>query len=144
VACTMAPEQNAEYRRITGIMEAVNKDLLVRGSMKFLGGMLWTSLDYPDRPFGWDHDPEVKKAFVNAHAQALMDGDLEKAANLKLGHTVGYWEKPNNRKIENFVGVVTPKSLPENVIYPKEQALIDICLKQKLDGKQTWVYVQMT
>ena len=30
------------------------------------------------------------------------------------------------------------------MVYPKEQALIDICKKQKKDGIQTWVYVNMT
>jgi hypothetical protein len=61
-----------------------------------------------------------------------------------LPHTVGYWDKPGDKKIDNWRGVVTPKDLPEDVIYPKEQALIDICKKQKADGTQTWVYVQMT
>ena len=34
--------------------------------------------------------------------------------------------------------------MPEDVIYPKERVLIDICKKQKKDGAQTWVYVQMS
>ena len=37
-----------------------------------------------------------------------------------------------------------PRSCPRMSIYPKEQALIDICKKQKADGVQTWVYVQMS
>ena len=63
----MAPDQRAEYARVLGIMEAVNRELLMKGSMKFLGAMLWTGLDYPDKPFGWGHDPEVKKALAEAH-----------------------------------------------------------------------------
>ena len=59
-----------------------------------------------------------------------------------LPHTVGYWDKPGNRDIDNFVGVVTPKSLDQEVVYPKEQTLIDICKKQKKDGIQTWVLRQ--
>lgn len=59
-------------------------------------------------------------------------------------HTLGYWNLPDSKKIENWVGVVTPNDLPEKTIYPKEQALIDICKKQKEDGTQTWVYVNMT
>jgi hypothetical protein len=39
---------------------------------------------------------------------------------------------------------VTPRDLPEDRVYPKEKRLIDICLKQKADGRQTWVYVNMT
>ena len=57
---------------------------------------------------------------------------------------MGYWNKSNSRRIEDWVGVVTPKDCPKDVIYPKEQALIDICKKQQADGKQTWVYVNMT
>jgi hypothetical protein len=112
--------------------------------MKFLGAMLWTCLDYPDRPFGWDHDPEVKKTLTKALAEAVASGDADTQARLRLGHTVGYWDKPGSRKWDNFVGVVTPKDLPQDVIYPKEQRLIDICKKQKADGRQTWVYVQMS
>jgi hypothetical protein len=144
VTCDMEPAQAEEYRRISAIMEFTNKELLQRGSMKFLGAMLWTCLDYPDRPFGWDHDPEVQKAFAKALAEAVAAGDTDAQARLRLGHTVGYWEKPGSREWDNFVGVVTPKHLPQDVIYPKEQRLIDICKKQKADGRQTWVYVQMS
>jgi hypothetical protein len=144
VACAMEPAQAEEYRRISAIMEFTNKELLLRGSMKFLGAMLWTCLDFPDRPFGWDHDPEVKKAFAKALAEAASSGDTGTHARLRLGHTVGYWDKPGSRKWDNFIGVVTPKDLPQEVIYPKEQRLIDICKKQKADGRQTWVYVQMS
>jgi hypothetical protein len=136
-ACDMEPAQAEEYRRISAIMEFTNKELLQRGSMKFLGAMLWTCLDYPDRPFGWDHDPEVKKAFTKALAEAAASGDTDAQTRLRLGHTVGYWEKPGSRKWDNFVGVVTPKDLPQDVIYPKEQRLIEICKKQKADGRQT-------
>jgi hypothetical protein len=144
VACDMELAQADEYRRISAIMEFTNKELLQRGSTKFLGAMLWTCLDYPDRPFGWDHDPEVKKAFTKALGEAVASGDTGAQARLRLGHTVGYWEKPGSRKWDNFVGVVTPKDLPQDMIYPKEQRLIDICKKQKADGRQTWVYVQMS
>ena len=57
---------------------------------------------------------------------------------------MGYWDKPGNKQIENWVGVVTPKVLSRDVIYPKEEALIDICLRHKAAGNQVWVYAQMT
>jgi hypothetical protein len=262
-AVDMDYDQKREYDRVAATLELANRDLLQRGSMKLLGAYLWTTMDYPDRPFGWEHDPEVMKAAISnseseqapgllgqsflkhfdhkfdsdtnelvlarldtadtetdriklkkdggvwwldvtlngkvtkpfvydtgastlsipaelgielglkpkngdheVHVQ-VADGSLVKVNKTtmdsvkvgkftvhntectvlplpKLGHTVGYWEKPGIRTIDNFVGVVTPKSLPEDVIYPKEQKLIDICLKQKADGTQTWVYVQMT
>jgi hypothetical protein len=140
VACTMTPAQEEEYRRIAATLEFANKELLRRGSMKLLGAMLWTLLDYPDKPFGWGHDPEVKTAF----AQQQAEQGPEAATRLLPPHTVGYWDKPGIRTLDNFVGVVTPRDLDPTVVYPKEQALIDICKKQKKDGVQTWVYVNMT
>jgi hypothetical protein len=147
VACDMEPAQAAEYNRVAAIIEHANKDLLKRGSMKLLGAYLWTTMDYPDRPFGWGHDPELLKVHKLALAELEanpFDHRGDKLPAPKLPHTVGYWDKPHLRTVENFVGVVTPKDCPENIIYPKERALIDICLKQKADGTQTWVYVQMS
>ena len=59
-------------------------------------------------------------------------------------HTVGYWDKPDNKDIKNWMGVVTPKSIEPDQVYPKEQRLIDICKLHKAAGHQTWVYCQMT
>ncbi len=144
VACQMDPEQKQEYDRVVDIMTAENKELIKKGSMKFLGAMLWTGLDYPDRPFDWGHDPDVKKAFEEARKAKIAEGDLEGAAKLQLGHTVGYWEKPHNKQWDNFHGVVTPADLPQDVVYPKEQTLIDICQQQYAEGRQSWVYINMT
>jgi len=135
VACDMEPDQRDEYRRVIATLEFANKELLRKGSMKLLGSFLWTGLDYPDKPFGWGHDPDYLKAIKAAQAEGQ---------EVKLGHTIGFWDKPGDRSINNFVGVVTPKDCPEDRVYPKEERLIDICLKQKEDGRQTWVYVQMT
>ncbi|SIO37009.1 clan AA aspartic protease, TIGR02281 family [Singulisphaera sp. GP187] len=260
-AVDMDLEQEDEYRRIMATLEFANRELLQRGSMKLLGTYLWTGLDYPDRPFGWEHDSEIKKAIsqssegqapgllgqsfirnfnhqfdaatetlvltrvdsgeaetdriplkkdggvywldvsFNGKTKSLVydtgassisislamaaeiglkprkgdedvscqvaDGSIVSArkttvASVKVGkfavtnvecvvvppsnlpHTVGYWDQPGIRTIDNFVGVVTPRDLPEDTIYPKEQRLIDICKKQKEDGRQTWVYVQMS
>jgi len=137
-AVDMNPDQKQEYDRVAATLELANRELLQRGSMKLLGAYLWTTMDYPDRPFGWEHDPEYIKSFEKECAE--QGGETP----AKLGHTVGYWAEPGIRTIDNFVGVVTPQSLPQDVIYPKEQRLIDICKKQKADGTQTWVYVQMT
>jgi hypothetical protein len=42
------------------------------------------------------------------------------------------------------VTVVTPPSLSEDVIRPKEQALIDLVRAEKARGRKVWVYVQFT
>ena len=135
MACDMERDQREEYRRVMATIEFANKELLRKGSMKLLGTYLWTGMDYPDKPCGWGHDPDYIKAVKRAQ---------DSGQEISLGHTLGFWDKPGNRDITNFVGVVTPKDCPEDKIYPKEQRLIDICLKQKKDGRQTWVYVQMT
>ena len=135
MACDMDRTQREEYRRVMATLEFANRELLRKGSMKLLGTYLWTGMDYPDKPFGWGHDPDYIKAVKRAQ---------DSGQKVNLGHTLGFWDKPGNRDITNFVGVVTPRDCPEDKIYPKEQRLIDICLKQKKDGRQTWVYVQMT
>jgi clan AA aspartic protease (TIGR02281 family) len=249
--------QKAEHDRVMAALERECKELLQKGSMKLLGTMLWAGLDYPDKPFGWGHDPEVLKAAnedEGEKAPALLgqaflkhfdhrfdpetetlvltkDGETDRIPLVKDGgvfwldvtfngrktrrlvydtgassvslpeemaseiglspksgdregksqnadgsvvpvrittidlvkvgrfaisdvecsvqkrkmpHTLGYWEKPNNKKLDNWRGVVTPQDCPEDRVYPKEQRLIDICKKQKADGRQSWVYVNMT
>jgi hypothetical protein len=143
-AIDMEPDQAAEYRRVTGALESANKDLLQRGSMKLLGAYLWTALDYPDRPWGWGHDPEVIKAFEEAKAETELETGPEGVAGMSLPHTIGYWFKKGSKRLDNWVGVVTPKDCDQEVIYPKEQKLIDICKAQNAEGTQTWVYVQMS
>jgi len=77
-------------------VEYTNTELLARGSMKLMGTMLWTLLDYPDRPYGWHHDPDVKRAFEAAKAE-LAETDPESAEEMTLPHTVGFWDKKGNR-----------------------------------------------
>jgi hypothetical protein len=51
---------------------------------------------------------------------------------------IGYW---NSGK---FITVVTPPNLPDDVIRPKEQALIDLIHAEKAKSRKVWVYVQFT
>jgi hypothetical protein len=43
-----------------------------------------------------------------------------------------------------FVTVATPPNLPEGVVRPKEQALLDLVRSEKARGRKIWVYVQYT
>lgn len=115
----MTGEQEIAYKFTEEILVAKARELLRRGSLKLLSTMLHTTMDYPDRPFGWERTYPEKEA-------------------------VGYLQEPKIYTEENFVGVVDPPELDKETIYPKEQALIDICLKEKEAGNQTWVYCQMT
>src|SRR5262249_8308023 len=43
-----------------------------------------------------------------------------------------------------FITVVTPPNLADDVIRPKEQALIDLLHAEKAKSRKVWVYVQFT
>jgi len=59
--------------------------------------------------------------------------------------TLGYFADSDEDGVGSmFIPVVTPKNFPENAIYPKERALIDICKKEVAAQRQVWIYVQMT
>ena len=51
---------------------------------------------------------------------------------------VGYWQSGE------FVTVTIPPDLPEDVIRPKEKALIDLVRSEKARDRKVWVYVQYT
>lgn len=51
---------------------------------------------------------------------------------------VGYW------KNGQFVTVATPPNLKDDVVRPKEQALIDLIRTEKTTRRQVWVFVQFT
>ncbi len=117
---SMAPEQALEYKRVEEILVDTCRDLLQRGSMKLLGAMLVTLLEYPDRPWDWTA-PTGKEDHL----------------------AVGYW-KTGSKTASDWEGVVQPRSLPQDIVYPKEQALLDICRREVQSGSQVWVYCQMT
>jgi hypothetical protein len=45
---------------------------------------------------------------------------------------------------DGWVTVTVPKDLDRGTIRPKEQALIELCRKEKAAGRKVWVYVQYT
>jgi hypothetical protein len=57
---------------------------------------------------------------------------------------VGYWDRGEGRGPGRYVTVAMPPSLSEDVIRPKEQALIDLVQSEKAKGRKVWVYVQFT
>ncbi|MFI5387268.1 MAG: DUF6094 domain-containing protein [Fimbriimonadales bacterium] len=116
----MAPEQQREYKRVEDILVGTCREMLQRGSMKLLGAMLVTLLEYPDRPWDW----------------TAPTGSKDHLA-------VGYW-KTGSKSESDWEGVVQPASLSQTLVYPKEQALLDICRREVQAGNQVWVYCQMT
>ena len=118
-ACDMDPDQKEAYDMVEKALVIANQDLLSRGSIKLLSTMLWTTLDYADKPYGWEGDHEGLP-------------------------TVGYYDKPNDKTRSNWHGVVTPPELDREKLRPKERKLLDICLAERAEEKQVWVYCQMT
>jgi hypothetical protein len=136
--CPMESDQRAEYQRIESILKSECTELLKRGSMKLLGAMLWTTLGWPDVcSDDWGGDDDLTRAIEQGAPTGRATAD-------RVEHTVGYWNKPGSRDVNNWVGVLTPTVLDKSIVYPKEEALIDICLRHKAARHQVWVYAQMT
>ena len=57
---------------------------------------------------------------------------------------VGYWERGEGSDRATYITVATPPNLAEDVIRPKEQALLDLVQSEKAKGRKVWVYVQFT
>jgi SNF2 family DNA or RNA helicase len=54
------------------------------------------------------------------------------------------WGPVGYRKGEDFITVTTPPNLSKDIVYAKEQALIDLVRSEKAKSRQVWVYVQFT
>jgi hypothetical protein len=57
---------------------------------------------------------------------------------------IGYWDVGEGGKRGRFVSVTVPPDLSQDVIRPKERALIDLVRSEKAKGRKCWVYVQYT
>src|ERR1043166_2120914 len=57
---------------------------------------------------------------------------------------VGYWQRGDGGGPGRYITVANPPNLAEDVIRPKEQALIDLIQSEKAKGRKVWVYVQFT
>lgn len=128
-SCEMDVEMEAEYKRIEKILEAANKELLKKGSMRLLGATLHTLLDYTDRPY--DYNPKYPAG-------------LYQGIDYKESWAVGYHATSNDKRRATWVDVVQPADLDRNVLRDKEAKLIEICLRSKMRKQQSWVYCQMT
>jgi hypothetical protein len=57
---------------------------------------------------------------------------------------VGYWDRGEDGLPGVYVPVTSPPNLSEDVLRPKEQALIDLVFAEKARGRKVWVYVQFS
>jgi hypothetical protein len=56
--------------------------------------------------------------------------------------SVGYCDRGEG--VARYVAIARPPNLPEDVIRPKERALIDLVNSEKAAGRKVWAYVQFT
>ena len=111
VACDMEPDQKAEYDRVAAIMEFANKELLKRGCMKFLGAMLWTCWTTPTGRSAGATTPRSRRRSTQGTSETVAAGDRRLRPGSRSATRSGYWDKPGSKKLDNWVGVVTPKDL---------------------------------
>jgi hypothetical protein len=57
---------------------------------------------------------------------------------------IGYHEVARDGRPGRFVTVVVPPELPQDVIRPKERALIELVDAERSQGRKAWVFVQYT
>lgn len=114
IPVAMGPEQRAAYDLIDRALTEAIRQMVQRGNRQLLGPMLACLLGYPDHPYGWG--------------------------------MVGYWDddpdSQSARKI--FRPIVNAPDLPVSACYPKERALVELCLQERSEGRQTWAYCTFT
>jgi hypothetical protein len=126
VAVELPGDVKMAYRSLEQTLKDANAALVMHGNRKLLATMLWTLLAYPDRPWDWiPMFPKDKEHPLDSHA-------------------VGWWMIPNHYVRNNFVGVATPENFSKDLVLPKEKALIDLCVKYRDMGDQTWVGCLLT
>ena len=57
---------------------------------------------------------------------------------------VGYWDRDDDGNKLRFHEVTQPKNLHSTTIRPKERKLIELVQREKDEGRQSWVFVQLT
>lgn len=114
VPVPMMEAHKAEYDRVEAALRNAIKSLMFKGgASKILSKMLQALLAYPDFPFDWEE--------------------------------IGYHEQDPNATTERllWIPIVTPKSLPAEIVYPKEEALIAQILREKREGRKSWVFTTL-
>lgn len=114
VACSMNPEQQAAYDRVSDALMEVVKEMVKNGNKKVLGTMLAVLLAYPDYPFDWG-------------VVGYWDFDENSISKRKI-----------------WVPIIQPPNLDPEKVYPKEQALVDQVRAEIREGRQVWVYTVFT
>ena len=102
-----------------------------------------------DRELAAAYRHEVEEPLKDAMREMLRRNDRRLLATM-LQTLLAYpdfpfeWGPLGYRKAGRFVTVAVPPNLPEDVVRPKERALIDLLRAEKAKGRQVWVYVQYT
>lgn len=92
---------------------------------------------------------QVEDDLATAIRQMVRRGD-KRLLGTMLATLLGYPDHPYDfgdigyRSREGFRHVTTCPDLDRELVRPKEQALLDIVAREKAEGRQVWVYLQMT
>ncbi|HVX09961.1 MAG TPA: helicase-related protein [Pirellulales bacterium] len=92
---------------------------------------------------------QVEDDLAQAIRQMVRRGDKRLLAKM-LATLLGYPDHPYDfgdigyRSQEGFRHVTTCPDLGREVVRPKEQALLDLVARERAEGRQVWVYLQMT
>ena len=114
VPVEMSKEVAAAYDFVERPLREAVKALMKKRNRQLLGAMLQTLLTYPDYPFDWQE--------------------------------IGYLDNSGDRSGDEgrWVSVVVPPHLPATVQMAKERELINLLIKEKIEGRQSWVFVEST
>jgi helicase-like protein len=56
----------------------------------------------------------------------------------------GCYDQSDDFTRDNWVSVVQPPHLDPRIVRPNEAKLVELCLRERAEGRQTWVFCQMT
>jgi hypothetical protein len=115
VPVPLLPDHFAEYQRIEGALRGAIKSLMFKGgARKILSKMLQALLAYPDFPFDWEE--------IGYHDQDPASTDKDRLI---------------------WIPIVQPLTLPREITYPKEDALITQIIREKREGRKSWVFTTL-
>lgn len=98
-----------------------------------------------------DMVPEQREAY--SRLRSGMEGDVRRALRFRSGRLSGYLhaalsfpDRPARNPAVTVGGRVVAEvpDLPEDVVWPKERALVDLCLSEAAQGRRVFVYLVYT
>ena len=102
-----------------------------------------------DEELARTYKEEVERPLVEAIKEMMRRND-RRLLGAMLQTLLAYpdcpfgWEPVGYRESGEFITVTIPPELPQEVIRPKEQAVIDLVRSERAKGRKVWIYLQFT